>query len=110
MNYFPGTKISKYSAIRTEVDGITFASKREAARYQELKLLQRGGMISNLELQPVFPIIINGVRCGKYIADFAYFDGAARITEDVKGMKTPVYRLKKKIVEALYPGLVIREI
>ncbi len=100
---------NKFKAIKTEVDGVTFASKREAARYGQLKLLEKSGLITRLELQPSFPVSINGVPVFKYLADFAYFDGKRRVIEDAKGMKTPVYRIKKKCVEALY-GVKIEEV
>jgi hypothetical protein len=84
------------------VDGVTFASKAEARRYQELKLLERTGVIANLTMQPVFHLVVNGHKIGKYIADFQYYENGIIITEDVKGMKTPVYNLKKKLVKALF--------
>lgn len=93
---------NKYGAVKTQVDGITFASKKEARRYTELKLLERAGQIRNLELQPRFDFIINGVNCGFYKADFRYFEGQKRIVEDCKGMRTPIYALKSKLVRALY--------
>jgi hypothetical protein len=96
---------SKYRAIPTVVDGVRFHSKREAKRYGELKLLQTARIIRDLTLQPRFPIEVNGTVVGRYDADFRYIDCATNksVIEDVKGMKTPVYRLKKKLVEALYP-------
>lgn len=119
---------SKYGAVRTTIDGVTFASKREAARYGELKMLQKAGQIHGLELQPVFPLrvvlstgTIHGAAralagdypvVGKYIADFAYEDSMGRrVIEDVKSAptKTAVYRLKKKMVEASY-GITITEV
>ena len=109
-------KPSKYSNIRTVVDGITFASKREAVRYRELKLLQRTGKIYQLKLQPQFVCIVKGKKVCVYIADFQYHDyGLNEIgppikhIEDVKGVRTPVYKLKKKLVEALY-DIVIEEV
>jgi hypothetical protein len=105
-----GAPYSKFKAVKTVLDGITFASKKEAKRYTELKLLERAGEISRLELQPRYDIIINGVKVCTYVADFSYFDKSSRVVEDVKGMKTPVYRLKKKLVEALFPGVVIKEV
>ena len=125
---------SKYKAVKTTIDGITFDSKKEAKRYTELKLLEKAGMITHLELQPTYQIIINGVDICKYRADFRYFtvraeerkqytnskgewivptktgDPEGQIVEDVKGYKTPLYRLKKKLVEASYPGTLIREL
>lgn len=100
----------KYGAVPTEVDGIRFASKGEARRYSDLKLLERAGEITHLELQPVYPIVINGVRVGKYVADFRYREKDGRLTvEDFKGVRTPLYRMKRKLVEAIYPGVTITE-
>jgi hypothetical protein len=113
---------SKYGALPTMVDGIKFASKREAKRYGELKLLQQIGEIRDLKLQPKFPIYAMSpdgklVQVAIYRADFSYEpigDGypAHRqwsVVEDVKGVRTDVYRLKKRMVEAQY-GIQIREI
>jgi len=93
---------NKYKAIKTEVDGIIFDSKKEAKRYCELKILLKAGEISKLELQPRYDLIINDKKCGFYKADFRYFRGDELIVEDVKGMKTPVYNLKKKLIKAIY--------
>lgn len=107
----------KYRNIPTEVDGIKFASKREAVRYSQLKLLERAGEISQLELQPVFklavgerPVRFTSGRQAKYIADFAYWDGEKRVVEDAKGMLTPEYKLKKAMVEAMFPSVKIEEV
>jgi hypothetical protein len=107
-------KLHKYGAVRTQVDGISFASKAEAARYKELKLLEKAGEIFGLQMQPRFPIDVNQVHICDYVADFKYhryLDSGhqVNVVEDVKGVKTPVYRLKKKLVLALY-GIVIKEI
>jgi hypothetical protein len=101
---------NKYKAIKTEVDGITFDSKKEARRYQDLKLLEKSGAISKLILQPSLRIEVNGVKVCDYRADFSYYDNGTnkRIWEDVKGVKTSIYRLKKKLVFALY-GIEILE-
>lgn len=98
---------NKWNAVRTTVDGITFDSKGEARRYIELKLRERSGEIFKLELQPVFPLLINGTKCGVWKGDFAYFHLNERVIEDFKGYDTPLGRLKRKIVEALY-GIKIR--
>lgn len=100
--------MSKYRAKPTFVDGIRFASKREAKRYEELKLLIRIGQISDLELQPKFDIIVNEIKICRYIADFRYKENGSTIIEDVKGFKTPVYKLKKKLMFA-YHGISINE-
>lgn len=95
--------MSKYHARRTEADGIMFDSKAEARRYSELRLMERAGLVTGLELQPCYPIAVNGKRVALYKADFRYQDSEGNtITEDVKGVRTPTYRLKKKLVEALY--------
>jgi hypothetical protein len=93
---------SKYGAVKTVVDNITFHSKREAARYGELKLLEKSGYISRLELQPVYPIEIDGTHICKVILDFRYFEGAQRVAEDTKGQDNALSRLKRKLVEAQY--------
>jgi len=100
---------NKYGAIKTEIDGIKFDSKKEAERYGKLKMLKLAGEIIEFELQPRFDIKINGNFCGFYKADFRITWKSGNVTiEDVKGMKTPVYNLKKKIIEAMY-GIVIIE-
>ena len=90
----------KFSAISVELDGIKFSSKKEAKRYQELKLLQRSGELLFFLRQVPFHLPANI----KYICDFMLFWKNGEITiEDVKGFKTPMYTLKKKQVEAIYP-------
>lgn len=93
----------KYRNQRTEVDGITFDSKAEARRYSELKLLEKAGQIVGLNLQPSFPIIVNDVKICTYRADFGYgLPNGSLVVEDVKGMKTPAYRLKAKLMKAVH--------
>lgn len=108
------TKWHKYRARSTIVDGIKFASVKEARRYGELKLLQKAGKIRNLELQPRFPLIVGGVKVCEYRADFVYHDDRGKIiVEDVKGYKKiQVYQIKKKLFEAIYlkEGLKITEV
>lgn len=95
---------NKYFAKRTEVDGILFDSKKEAERYRQLKILERCGHIRNLNIKPRFPIVINESLICEYEADYSYFDmrKGETVTEDCKGCKTPVYKLKKKLFEAMY--------
>src|SRR5579863_8288254 len=99
---------SKFRNERTRVDGKEFASRKEAERYGELKLLERGGVISNLELQPRFALTANGVTCGHYIGDFRYIEKGITVVEDCKGMRLPLYILKRKLMKALY-NIEIRE-
>lgn len=96
----------KFGAIRTEIDGIKFDSKKESKRYQELLWLQKTGEVLFFLRQVPFHLPGNV----KYLCDFVVFWKNGDITfEDVKGMKTPMYSLKKKQVEALYP-IEIKEI
>ena len=100
---------SKYRAVRTTVNGLEFASQKEARRYQALLLLERAGQIRDLELQPRFPCHVNDLLVCTYVADFRYAENGAWIVEDVKGMKTDVYRIKAKLVKAIY-GITIKEV
>jgi len=95
-------KRSKYNNKRVVIDGIKFDSIRESVRYLDLKILERAGEIRNLELQPRYDFVLNGVKMGFYKADFRYIDNGVLIIEDVKGMKTPVYNLKKKMMKAFH--------
>lgn len=108
--------MNKFGAIKTEVDGITFASKKEAKRYGELKLMERAGLIRLLTLQPRYPLKVNEALVCTYVADFSYStaDGARggigkTIVEDAKGFKTPAYKLKAKLFAAIF-GFPIREV
>lgn len=101
---------SKYHAKKTEVDGIMFASKKEAQRYCQLRLLERAGEISDLQIQVPY-ILFEKNEYGrqiKYIADFVYLDNDRVIVEDCKGMRTDVYKLKKRMLAERY-GIIIRE-
>lgn len=103
--------VSKYRNVRTEIDGRRFDSKKEAARFCALRLLEQAGEIRDLVLQPKYRLEANGVLICVYKADFEYTDAATgeRVTEDVKGVRTDVYKLKKKLVSALL-GIEIREV
>ncbi len=90
----------KYNAQPTTVNGIRFASKKEAACYTKLKALEDAGQIRNLLLQTALDIVVNGVHVCKYVPDFYWCEGDKQIWADAKGMKTDVYRLKKKLVKA----------
>ncbi len=94
---------SKYRAVPTVINGIRFASKKEAKRYGELLLLEKAGKISDLKLQPRIRCVVNGEKVCDYVADFFYVDRThpmRAVYEDAKGFKTPVYRLKRKLVHA----------
>lgn len=108
--------MNKYHARKTTVDGLVFDSKREAARYVELRDLERAGLIRDLKRQVRFELIpafdVNGkhYRPTAYIADFTYTDceTGRGIIEDVKGVCTGVYKLKAKLFAHRY-GVSIRE-
>ena len=106
------TKRPKYRNRKTSIDGRTFDSKLEAARYVELKRLQEGGIISGLQCQVPFALEINGNLICKYVADFVYLDvDKKRVVEDVKCGPTASrndYRIKKKLMKAIH-GIEIRE-
>jgi len=101
--------MNKYNAVRTEVDGILFHSKGEARRYGELKMLERAGEISDLELQPEFVLLDGFVRDGKriqaikYRADFKYVEDDIVVIEDFKGKETAEFKIKRKLFLNRYP-------
>lgn len=105
----------KFGAKRTTCQsGHSHPSKAEARHCDDLHLLERAGEITHLTMQPKFPVHINGVKVFTYIADFSYFplkpERGGRVIVDVKGALTPIYRLKKRAVEAYYPGVKIVEV
>lgn len=106
--YPPGRK---YKNKKVEIGDVTFDSKAEARRYGELLLRVRIGEIEALELQPRYPLVVEGMKIATYVADFRYRLRATgeTVVEDVKGVRTPVYRLKNKLMRALY-GVEIVEI
>ena len=118
---------NKYHSTKTWAYGLQFDSKKEARRYQELKLLEASGKIENLKVQVKFTLLpaqrepdTVGPKGGKirgkvierevaYIADFVYVEDGKMIVEDTKGMKTPEYVIKRKLL--LYmTGIRIREV
>ena len=102
---------NKYYNKKTVVDGHTFDSRKEARRYRDLKIMERAGVISNLQLQVPFVLFKHSQygRVVKYIADFVYEENGKQVVEDVKGVRTPVYKLKKRVMAELL-GIVIQEI
>lgn len=104
-------KPSKYRNKQAERDGITFHSQAEARRYDELQLLLKAGAISDLMLQPRYPIAVNSVKICTYVADFRYFDHATDevVIEDVKGAATDTYKIKEKLMLAVY-GIAVRRV
>lgn len=105
---------NKYRNIKTELDGIKFDSLKEARRYSELKILERAGEIKELELQPKYELLPKqeGERAVVYKADFMYFDFQVQgfVVEDVKGMKTRDYIIKRKLFKSKYPQYTFKEV
>lgn len=122
----------KYNNRKIIVDGITFDSKKEAKRYQELKMLERAGAIHDLQRQVKYVLIpaqyertgevyTKGNNKGKpkkgrlierecaYYADFVYICDGETVVEDTKGMKTPEYIIKRKLMLYLH-GIKVKEI
>lgn len=110
---------SKYGAVKTQIDGHTFASKAEARRFAQLKELERIGEIDSLELQPRYELA-PGVKFSdasratpalRYVGDFRYRDHLGRlVVEDVKGGPvTEGYRIKKHLMLAIH-GIEVREV
>ncbi|AMC13333.1 DUF1064 domain-containing protein [Liberibacter crescens] len=95
---------TKYGSVRTTRDGTCFASKAEADYYGRLKMLEKSGEVSQVVLQPSYPVIINGIKVFTYRADFSFYDvhdQRFRVV-DVKGYDTPISKLKRKCVKAMY--------
>lgn len=95
-------KRGKYGNQRVTIGGLTFDSKREAKRWLELVEEERAGRISQLERQVRFELSIAGVKVCDYVSDFCYIRDGQRVVEDSKGMKTAVYRLKKRMMLAVH--------
>ena len=106
--------MSKYKNIKTTIDGITFASKREATRYSELKLLEKAKAITNLRLQVAYVLTqaLDGEyrkeRAMTYVADFVYEANGVTFVEDSKGKRTQEYINKRKMMLAVH-GISIYE-
>lgn len=125
--YKGGAKKSKYGAEKTVTDGMKFDSKREARRWCDLKVLEKAGIIKNLERQVKFVLIPaqygpdkTGPKGGRirgrlierevaYVADFVYWENGQRVVEDAKGMRTPDYVIKRKMM-LYFHKIQIREV
>ncbi len=110
-------KVSKYKAVRTTVDGVTFDSKREARRYQELKLLERAGKIRLLDRQVTYELAPSVKIAGekrarpalRYKADFAYEDAVngGLVIEDAKGYSDTAFRIRQHLMKSVH-GIDVR--
>lgn len=103
-------KRSKFGNKREQVDGIWFDSKGEAARYIEIKMMEKAGLITDLQLQVSFELAPKVKIAGKwkpplrYVADFVYTDvqSGKRIVEDFKGVQTKVFRIKRHLMKFIH--------
>lgn len=95
----------KYGNVKATVRGEVLDSKHEAARFRDLLILQAAGEISELQRQKEFACVFNGIYICSWFCDFYYKQKGKWVVEDAKSAATrkdKVYRIKKKIVEALY--------
>lgn len=108
---FQGDNVVKYGNVKVTVDGHTFDSKKEYNRYCELKLMERAGLIKDLETQKKFELIPkqDGERAVNYIADFVYTENGETVVEDTKGFKTKEYIIKRKLMKYIH-GIEIKEV
>jgi len=96
---------NKYRNVKTEIDGHTFDSKAEARRYSELRLMLQAGEIKGFGLQPSFTLP-GGIR---YRPDFIVCGTDNSIwVEDVKGIETKDFKLKKRLWATFYPWIELR--
>lgn len=108
-------KRRKYGNVPVTVGGVTFDSRKECARYGELLMMERAGLIEGLERQVEYRLEVNGVLVARYLADHRYREGGAVVVEDVKGGKgrkgtrTQAYRIKRRLMLAIH-GIEIREV
>lgn len=102
--------MNKYHARHTEVDGIRFDSLAESRRYCELRLLEQAGEITDLRVHPRYELLPKTAseRAVHYEGDFEYREGGLTVVEDVKGVATPVFRLKATMFRRRYPGIELR--
>lgn len=101
---------NKYNARKTPCVGHLHLhdSGKEAGRCYDLRLFEKDQRISDLRWQPEYKLFVQGMPVCKYRADFCYMENGERVVEDVKGHKTAVYNLKKKLMRACL-GITIRE-
>lgn len=107
--------MNKYRNKKTIIDGIKFDSIAEGRRYKELKILEEGNYITDLKLQPKFELQEKytntkreHIRAITYKADFSYIENGKLIVEDVKGVITKEFAIKKKLFEYKYKDVEFR--
>jgi hypothetical protein len=108
-------KPAKFRNVWTVVDGIKFQSKREAARWSELRILEAAGAIAALKRQVRFVLTVHHVKVGIFVADFTYIENGQRQVEDSKGRRDSrdpsyqLFKLKAALMKAIY-GIEVREV
>ena len=107
---------SKYRSKKVTQNGITYDSKKECKRHEELLLLEKAGAIHDLDRQVKFELIPSQRYYGKvverpcsYIADFVYMQDGVKVVEDTKGVKTKDYIIKRKLLLWVH-GIRIKEV
>lgn len=105
------SKSSKFNNVKVDIDGHTFDSKKEAEFYGQLKIKKNAGLIKDFQMQVRYDIIVNSIMIGKYFLDFLvenndgsieYIDIKGKDSKTNKFIKTGVFALKKRLVEAIY--------
>lgn len=111
--------MSKYNSRKVVIDGIKFDSKKEAERYKSLCIREKAGEISRIEVHPKFRLLpsqkfdlMDNERPLDYVADFMYRECKSGyvIVEDVKGVKTKDYVVKRKLFKYMFPTYIFREV
>jgi hypothetical protein len=95
-------KRSKYGAEKVELEGMKFDSRKEAKRYTDLRLMEKAGDIANLKRQVPYELVVAFTLIATYKADFVYLKDGKEVVEDVKGYKTEIYKIKKKLMKACH--------
>ncbi len=99
------SKKNKYNAVKTEYNGVKYDSKKEASRAFTLDVLRKAkgnDRVLNIERQVSYDLIVNNIKIARYVLDFKITYSDRVVHEDVKGVLTPVYKLKKKLMKAIH--------
>lgn len=106
-------RLGKYHNRKVEIDGFRFDSQKEGNRYLILKRMEQEGKIKDLQRQVSFEVVpkSKGERAVKYVADFTYWDFSlsSLVCEDVKGYRTELYNIKRKLFKIRYPDYIFKE-
>ena len=96
-------------AKRTDADGRRYDSEAECLRYPVLLGRETAGLISDLRRQITFKLIVNDNLVTSYRADYVYTERGRQVVEDIKGMLTPEYKIKRALMLAIH-GITIRQV